>query len=60
MKSEHHFSKRCYDDFIRFLREVLPDDNKMIHNFYRTKKLVQGLGLPVEKIDCFNNNCMIY
>ena len=60
MKSEHHFSERCYDDFIRFLREVLPDDNKMIHNFYRTKKLVQGLGLPVEKIDCCNNNCMIY
>ena len=34
MKSEHHFSERCYDDFIRFLREVLPDDNKMIDNFY--------------------------
>ena len=60
MKSEHHFSERCYDDFIQFLREVLPDDNKMIDNFYRTKKLVQGLGLPVEKIDCCNNNCMIY
>ena len=60
MKSEHHFSERCYDDFIRFLREVLPDDNKMINNFYRTKKLVQGLGLPVEKIDCCNNNYMIY
>ena len=60
MKSEHHFSERCYDDFIRFLREVLPDDNKMIDNFYRTKKLVQGLGLPVEKIDRCNNNCMIY
>ena len=60
MKSKHHFSERCYDDFIRFLREVLPDDNKMIDNFYRTKKLVQGLGLPVEKIDCCNNNCMIY
>ena len=60
MKSKHHFSERCYDDFIRFLREVLPDDNKMIDNFYRTKKLVQDLGLPIEKIDCCNNNCMIY
>ena len=40
MKSEHHFSERCYDDLIRFLQEVLPYDNKMIDNFYRTKKLV--------------------
>ena len=54
------FSERCYDDFTRFLREVLPDDNKMVDNFYRTKKLVQGLSLPVEKINCCNNNCMIY
>ena len=47
MKSKHHFSETCYDDFIQFLQEVLPDDNKMVDNFYRTKKLVQGLGLPV-------------
>ena len=60
MKSVYHFSERFYDDFIRFLREVLRDDNKMIDNFYRTKKLVKGLSLPVEKIDCCNNNCMIY
>ena len=47
MKSEHHFLERCYDDFIRLLREVLPYDNKMVDNFYRTNKLVQGLGLPI-------------
>ena len=32
----------------------------MVANFYRTKKLVQGLGLPIEKIDCCKNSCMIY
>ena len=60
MKSEHHFSERCFDDFTQFLQEVLPEDNKMVDNFYRTKKLVQGLGLPVEKIDCCKNSCVIY
>ena len=33
MKSEHHFSKRCFDDFTQFLQEVLPKDNKMVDNF---------------------------
>ena len=32
----------------------------MVDNFYRTKKLVQGLGLPVEKIDCCKNSSVIY
>ena len=60
MKSEHHFSERCFDYFTQFLQEVLLEDNKMVDNFYRTKKLVQGLGLPVEKIDCCKNSCVIY
>ena len=60
MKSKHHFSERCFDDFTKFLHEVLPKDNKMVANSYRTKKLVQGLALPVEKIDCCKNSCMIY
>ena len=33
MKSEHHFSERCFDDFTQFLQEVLPEDNKMVDNF---------------------------
>ena len=32
----------------------------MVANFYRTKKLAQGLGLPIEKIDCYKYSCMIY
>ncbi|XP_060182337.1 uncharacterized protein LOC132612000 [Lycium barbarum] len=32
----------------------------MTDSFYSTKKLMRGLGLPVEKIDCCKNSCMIY
>ena len=32
----------------------------MTNSFYNKKKLMQGLGLPVEKIHCCNNRCMIY
>ncbi|XP_049378076.1 uncharacterized protein LOC125842815 [Solanum stenotomum] len=38
----------------------MPSDNKMIDSFYGTKKLMRGLGLPVEKIDCCKNGCMLY
>ena len=42
------------------MKELLPTDNLMTDNFYSTKKLVRGLGLPVQKIDCCENNCMLY
>ncbi|XP_073295278.1 uncharacterized protein [Primulina huaijiensis] len=60
IKAEHHFSERCYDDLCQLISELLPTDNIMTDNFYNTKKLVKGLGLPVEKIDCCINNCMIF
>ena len=60
MKLEHHFSVKYFDQIVEFVKEVLPEDNVLPDNFYKTKKLIEGLGLPVEKIDCCRNNCMIY
>ena len=60
MKSEHHMSDRCFDDVCQLMKELLPVDNIMPDNFYNTKKLVKGLGLPVEKIDSCYNGCMIF
>ena len=40
--------------------EVLPKDNRMTFDFYDTKKQISALRLPVEKIDCCINGCMIY
>ena len=60
IKADHGLSERCYDSISGFVGEVLPEGNKMPKNFYETKKLVQGLGLPVEVIHCCLNGCMIY
>ncbi|XP_060195230.1 uncharacterized protein LOC132624470 [Lycium barbarum] len=60
LKAEHHFSERLYDELCQFLSELMPTDNIMTDSFYSTKKLMRGLGLPVEKIDCCKNSCMIY
>ncbi|CAA0819152.1 Unknown protein, partial [Striga hermonthica] len=60
MKAEHHMSERNYDDMMQLVSEVLHYDNTVPENFYKTKKLLRGMGLPVEKIDCCNNGCMLY
>ncbi|XP_021621499.1 uncharacterized protein LOC110621531 [Manihot esculenta] len=60
LKAEHHFSERCFDQICELMKEMLPSDNVMTDSFYSKKRLVQGLGLPVQKIHCCINGCMIY
>ena len=45
---------------VPFIQKMIPKPNSMPPDFYRTKKFVRGLGLPVEVIDCCENLCMIY
>lgn len=39
-KSEHHLSERGFNQLCELLKEVLPEPNTVIDNFYSTKKLV--------------------
>ncbi|KAK9161002.1 hypothetical protein Syun_007343 [Stephania yunnanensis] len=52
IKSEHHISERGYNEIIKFMKDCLPNDNSLVENFYATKRLMRGLGLPVEKFIC--------
>ena len=60
MKVEHHMSQRDFDDIAQLIKEVVPNKNLVIESFYSAKRLVRGLGLPVEKIHCCNNGCMLF
>ena len=60
VKSDHRLSERAYDDILHIWKDSLPRDNRLLNNFYETKRLMQGLGLPVEKIDCCISNCMLF
>ncbi|XP_073275513.1 uncharacterized protein [Primulina huaijiensis] len=60
MKQEHNMSERNYNDMCQLMSELCPSDNSVPESFYATKKLIKDLGLPVEKIDVCQNNCMIY
>ncbi|KAK1387060.1 hypothetical protein POM88_015238 [Heracleum sosnowskyi] len=50
LKSDHHWSEACYDQTSEFIKSILPEDNTFIDGFYNTKKHMEGLGLPSEKI----------
>ncbi|XP_050211563.1 uncharacterized protein LOC126661740 [Mercurialis annua] len=60
IKCRHKGLVALVDDVCGLIQELLPEDNKMPTNFAKIKKLVKGLGLPVEVIDCCFYNCMIY
>nr|GMD70570.1 uncharacterized protein LOC109179592 [Ipomoea batatas] len=60
LKSENHISEKCFNQITELIKEVVPEDNLVPDNFYETKRLLRGMGLPVQKIDCCKNNCMIY
>ncbi|KAH6783195.1 hypothetical protein C2S52_008154 [Perilla frutescens var. hirtella] len=60
LKSENGISEKCFDQITEFMKEIVPKNNLVPDNFYKTKRLLRGMGLPVEKIDCCMNNCMLY
>ena len=51
IKSQHNLSVACYDDFVGLVHELLPPNSRIPQNFYRSKKLLEGLGMPYHKID---------
>ena len=60
MKSQYNMSVAHYDDVLGIIHEFLPPESKLAKDFYRSKKLLEGLGMPYVKIDVCYNNCMLY
>ncbi|KAL3635525.1 hypothetical protein CASFOL_020072 [Castilleja foliolosa] len=60
IKAENNISQKCYNQLSELIKGILPAGNLVPANFYESKKLLRGIGLPVEKIDCCKNNCMIF
>ena len=60
LMSDHNCSERLYDELCYVMHETLPQPNLMTYSFNDTKKLIAGLGLQLESIDCCINGCMIY
>ncbi|KAJ7963951.1 Transposon protein, putative, CACTA, En/Spm sub-class [Quillaja saponaria] len=59
-KSEFNMSESLYDRLISIIKGMLPKDDKLPENFYRSKQMVKKLGLGYEKIHVCPNDCMLY
>ena len=60
VKSEGQMSENNFDSIVELMSEIVLDNNVVPMNFYNAKKKMRGMGLPMEKIDCCKNLCMIY
>jgi len=60
IKADYNMPEECFNTLLQLMREIVPPDNRVPLDFYRTKKLVSKLGLGYVKIDCCINGCMLY
>ncbi|KAK8625025.1 hypothetical protein V6N13_089907 [Hibiscus sabdariffa] len=60
LKAQYQIPNACYDDLCWIMQRLMPEDIVMPKNIYETKKLVHDMGLPVQKIHCCRNGCMIH
>ncbi|XP_037451250.1 uncharacterized protein LOC119321825 isoform X3 [Triticum dicoccoides] len=60
LKSQYNMSIAEYDDVLQIIHELMLPGANLSKDFYQSKKLLEGLGMPYVKIDVCKNNCMLY
>ncbi|CAA3015385.1 Hypothetical predicted protein, partial [Olea europaea subsp. europaea] len=60
LKSEFNMPTACYDRMLSFIKEIMPEGDRLEDTFHKTKKMLSSLGLGVIKIHACVNNCMLY
>lgn len=60
IKSDYNIPEACIDEIIQLIKEILPSSNRMLDNFYHTKKLASQLGFGYKKIDTCPSGCMLF
>jgi hypothetical protein len=60
LKSRFLFSNNCYNELLKLFGDVLLNSNKLPKDMYHSKKLVKGLNMDYEKIDVYQNSCMLF
>jgi hypothetical protein len=60
IKSKYNFSVSYYNDLVDLILDMLPKPHKFPKDFYYSKKLLDGLGMPYQKIHMCESNCMLF
>ncbi|KAL4554780.1 hypothetical protein LXL04_037384 [Taraxacum kok-saghyz] len=59
-KSEYNVSEAAYDHILPIIKRMLPKGEKLVENFYETKKVLKRIRIPEMKIRACKNHCMIF
>ncbi|WVZ90125.1 LOW QUALITY PROTEIN: hypothetical protein U9M48_036455 [Paspalum notatum var. saurae] len=60
IKSKHNISNIAYNDTVKLIDDILPENHKLPKNLYFAKKILASLGMKYEKIDVCPNNCIMF
>lgn len=60
IKTDHNLAEVCVDAISETFSDYLPPRNRAPKSYYETKKLTRSLGLPMQKIDVCQDNCMLF
>jgi hypothetical protein len=60
INSKLAFSNNCYKELANLINDVLLENHKIPKDMYQSKKLLLDLGMHYEKIDVYDNNCMLF
>ncbi|KAJ9556176.1 hypothetical protein OSB04_010790 [Centaurea solstitialis] len=59
-KLECNLPDSAYNEALSIMKDILPDGDKLVGNFYETKRILKKFALPIEKIDACKNHCMLF
>jgi hypothetical protein len=60
LKASNVWSDCSFKDLLTLLKDMLPKGNAILETIYEAKQIICPLGLEVEKIHAYKNDCIIY
>ncbi|XP_076932839.1 uncharacterized protein LOC143598521 [Bidens hawaiensis] len=60
VKAKNRWSDTSFTDLLYVLHIMLPKSNELPISFYQAKKMMNPMGLEIEKIHACPNDCMLY
>ena len=60
MKARNGMSDTGFNDVLSLLQKFIPSLNELSQNMYEAKQIICPLGLEVQKIHAFLNDCILF
>jgi hypothetical protein len=60
LKVSNEWSDGSFKDLLTLLKDMLPQGNSVPETIYEAKQIICSLGLEVEKIHAYKNDCILY